>query len=147
MKKRLISGAVFIAILALSFILKIFVSNYFFDAMILGISCVATWEMASILSKTGKYNNKIIATIFPSILMTAVLLCINYESSINLVFTITIAVATIVIFFVGTFLYTLITRKTTRMEIKARKIQISACKFSLIKALNTTIAFVYPAFL
>ena len=147
MKKRLISGAVFVAILALSFVLKIFVSNYFFDAMILAISCIATWEMASILSKTGKFNNRIIATIFPAVLMTAVLLCIHFESSINLIFTIVIAVSTIVLFFLVTFLYTLITRKATRMEIKARKMQVSATKFSLIKALNTTIAFVYPAFL
>lgn len=147
MKKRLISGAVFIAILALSFVLKIFVSNYFFDAVILAIACISAMEMSSILTKTGKYNNKIIATIFPIFLMTALLLCIHFESSFNFLYTIAIAVGCIVLFFIGTYIFTIANNKKTKREIETRKLQIKTPKFSLIKALNTTIAFVYPAFL
>lgn len=147
MKKRLISGAIFVAILALAFVLKAFVSNYFFDFVIVAVACISGWEMSALLTKTGKYNNRFLATFFPAFLAIPLLLCIHFQASISLVYTIVIAVATILLFTLITFLCSLVVFKKTRKEIQTRGLVVSVAKFSLIKALNTTIGFVYPSFM
>ena len=58
MKTRLLSGAIFILILALAFVLKAFVSNYLFDVAILAVACIASRETSKLFSKMGKYNDK-----------------------------------------------------------------------------------------
>ena len=60
MKTRLLTSLIFIFVLALAFILKVYVSNYFFDALILFIACYSAYETSKIFSKMGRYNNKII---------------------------------------------------------------------------------------
>lgn len=147
MKKRLISGAIFIAVLALAFVLKAMVSNYFFDAAILAIGMVASYEMAQILTKMGKFNNKYVAFVFPVFLLAVVLTCIAYQQSISLIYTILIALATIVFFTIVTFALSLVTTKKTKQEMETRRIKMHICKFSLIKAANTMVAFIYPAFM
>lgn len=148
MKTRLLSSFIFVIILALGFILKAFASNYFFDVLILGVACIASFEASKLFSKMGKYNDRIIATIFPAFLMGALLLCINADAKIGLVYTIVIAVAMMILFFGITFAIPFFTYKKTKNEIKTRNLDNpSVFKYSLIKALNTTVTFVYPAFL
>lgn len=149
MKKRLATSAVFICVIALAFVLKMFVSNYFFDAMLLPVACFLGYEMSRIMTKMGRSNDKILSTFFPCVLMLIILLCIASDASIGLVYTIIISVACIVVFFGIAFAIPLITPKTTRFEMKTRKIdkQVSLVKYSLTKALNTAVVLVYPSFL
>lgn len=149
MKTRLFTSVGIILVLAIAFILKYFVSSYFFDAIILLIASIGSFEVSKLLTKMGKFNSKIIASIFPCFLMLVLLLCIAYYASIGIVYTIVIMVATIFIFFIITFLTSLINFKNTLVEIKAWRLDKSynLSKFSFIKALNTTLIFIYPTFL
>ena len=135
--------------LAIAFILKIFVSNFFFDALILVITCFACYEASKLFSKMGKYNNQILAVIFPVFLMLLLLLCVAYDSTIGIVYTLVIAVALIVLFFLIAFLIPLINYNGTKAEIRTRQLDKSTkvVKYSVIKALNTTVVYIYPALL
>lgn len=149
MKNRLITSAVFLFVIAIAFILKIFVSNYFFDALILIVACFSAYETSKLFTKMGRYNNKIIAMLFPFVLMLSFLLGIAFDSSIGILFTIVISIGLIALFFCITFIVSILQRHKTSTEIKVRKIdkQISKSKYSIVKALNTTVIFVYPTFL
>lgn len=148
MKTRLLTSLIFIFVLALAFILKVYVSNYFFDALILFIACYSAYETSKIFSKMGRYNNKIIATIFPIFLMIIALIGIAYDYTIGVLFTVVMEVGVIVLFFSVTFLTNLIDKKTN-IELKTRQMdkQYSKSKYSLLKALNTSVIFIYPSFL
>ena len=148
MKKRLLSALIFTLILALAFVLKMFVSNYIFDVAVVGVACVASYEMSKMMTKMGKYNDKIMSCIFPVSLMAILLLCISAQESIGLVYTIIIAVAMVVLMTAVTFVSPFITYKSTKMEMKTRQMdKLPVWKYALTKALNTAVVFVYPAFL
>ena len=148
MKKRLMSATAFILILAIAFILKIFVSNYFFDIAILFVACLASYETSKLLTKMGRYNDKYMASIFPATLMLVLLLCVGQDSSLGLVYTIILAVALILFMTAITFAAPFITYKSTKAELKTRKMDnLPVWKYALTKALNTAMVFVYPAFL
>ncbi len=147
MKTRLMSSLVYILILAVAFVLKIFVSNYFFDAIILLIAIIGSFEMSRLLIKMGRYNDKYLATIFPCFLLLVYILGVIYEAEIGLIYTLIIALGTMILFFAVAFLIPLITFKSTRLELKSRSENISILKYSIIKALNTAIVFIYPTFL
>ena len=148
MKTRLFSSIIFMLVLVLGFVLKAFASNYFFDVLILAIACIASYEASKLFSKMGKYNNKYIATAFPVFLMIALLLCINADAQIGVLYTIVIAVGVMILFFVASFVWPLLVYKKTQNEIKTRKLDNpSILKYSLVKALNTSVCFIYPAFM
>lgn len=149
MKNRLITSIGIILVLAIAFILKVYVSNYFFDALILVVLCFSCYEASKIFTKMSKYNNQLLATIFPAFLMLILLVCSAFDSSLGLIYTLVIAVAMIVLFFAIAFVLPLISFNKTKAEIRTRQMDksTSVVKYSLVKALNTTVVFVYPAFL
>ena len=149
MKTRLLTSFGIILVLAIAFILKVFVSDYFFDALILIIACFASFEASKLFTKMGKYNNTIIATIYPAFLMLILLLCSAYDASIGIAYTLVIAVASIVLFFAITYIIPFINYKSTKNELKTRNMDksTSVVKYALLKALNTAVVFLYPAFL
>ena len=148
MKTRLLTSLGIVIVLAVAFILKIFVSNYFFDALVLIITCVASFEASKLFSKTNKFNDKILALLFPVFLMLTLLLCIEFNDKINLEFTFVISVGVILLFFLLSFILSCVNYKNTKIEIKTRKINnYNLAKYSFFKALNTTLIYIYPAFL
>ncbi len=148
MKTRLLTSLGIVFVLALGFILKIFVSNYFFDAIILAIACVSSFELSKMFTKMGRNNDKIMATAFPIVAMVIMLICVNGDQNLGVLFTIGITAMFIVLCFGVTFVIPLLTYKTTLNEIKTKNLDNqSVMKYSLNKALNTAIIFVYPAFL
>lgn len=147
MKKRLYSGIIFVAILALAFVLKATVSNYFFDAFILFVACMAGLEFSKILTKMGKFNNKILAVVQPAVLIGVMLICIAFHKQISLIYTILIAISTIFVFTLVAFVWTLITRTKTNREMETRKISAKPVQFSFVKAINSMLTFIYPSFL
>ncbi len=152
MKTRLLTSLGIVIVLAIAFILKAFVQdigNYFFDLLILIIACFASYEASKLFSKMGKYNNQILATIFPAFLMIALLLCTAYDSSIGIGYTLVISVALLVLFFGIAFVWPLTNYNGTKSEIRTRQLDksIKPVKYALVKALNTAVVFVYPAFL
>lgn len=147
MKTRLLTSLGIVIVLVIAFILKIYVSNYFFDALILAITCFASYEASKLFTKTNRFNNKIFAIIFPAFLMLALLLSIEYDSAIGIEFTIVIAVGVILLFFLIAFIWSCIDYKSAKMELKTRKMNYNLPKYSFFKALNTTLVYIYPAFL
>ena len=149
MKSRLLTGCGFILILALAFILKFFVSNYFFDAAILAVACFCAYEASQIFNKTGKYNDKILATIYPGFLMIVSLIFINLDTDLGILYTISMAIMTLAVFFLVAYLLPLIFFRKTKEELKTRKLdkQYTVSNFALKKAFNSVLVCIYPSFL
>ena len=149
MKTRLYTSVIIVLILALAFILKMLVSNYFFDVLILAVTCFACYETSKLFKKMGKFNDTIMSIVAPAVLMLVMLICLAFDATLGLIYTLVICVATIVVLFGLTFVLSLLRRKTTKNEMRARLMDksMSVEKYSLVKSLNTAVVFVYPAFL
>lgn len=148
MKNRLFTSIGIVLILVLGFVLKMLVSSYFFDALILVVACFAAFETAKMFTKMGKFNYTYLAIIFPIVLMVSNLLGFYFDSSIGLIYTVLIDIALIVIFFAGAFLFGIAAHKKSRNEMKIRKLdkQISVSRYAFNKAFNTGVTFIYPSF-
>lgn len=149
MKKRLLTSIEIVLIIALAFVLRQLVSNYFFDAVILFVSVMATYETARLFTKMGKYNYTYVASAFPAVLMLSNLLGLAFDSTIGLSFTLVIDVALMIIFFGITFLIGVCSRRKIYNEMKIRKVDksMTTTKYAFNKAFNTAVAYIYPAFL
>lgn len=148
MKTRLLSSIAFVLIIAIAFILKFYVSNYFFDVLILLIGVMASIEASKIFTKMGRYNDKYMSSIFPFALMFTMIFGIIFDEKIGIIYTIVLSFAMLIFFAFLTFIFQLINYKRTRLEIKARKLtNTNLSKYSFIKSLNTMIIFIYPTLL
>lgn len=151
MKKRIFSSVLIVLILAILVVLKIFVSDYFFDAFFGIIACLAAFEMSRLLAKARLYNFQILSVIFPVILM-AINIGFTYLSSVQgdilfVLWAILIDFAVMLVTLLGAFLIQLMRRKKVLEEMTARGVKnISTTKFTFKKCLNTLIVFIYPAF-
>lgn len=147
MKKRLITGLVFILTIALGLVLKFYVSNYFFDAIILAIATIGGYEASRLFTKMGKTNDKVMAVAYPCFAMIILLICIIFDSQIGILFTIAILVGVMLLFFLATFIVGLLNKNSTTFEMRNSQLTMSRSKYCLIKAFNTILTFIYPSFL
>lgn len=147
MKKRLITGLIFILAIIIGLVLKFYVSNYFFDALILAVACIGGYEASKLFAKMGKYNDRIMAVMFPCFAMLATPLCIYFDEGLGIAYTIAILVGVMILFFLLTFLVNLLSKNTITFEMKNNQIATTKTKYCLIKAFNTILTFIYPAFL
>ncbi len=151
MKKRIYSSIAVVITLALLFVLKVYVSEYFFDAFFGIIACFAGFEISKMLTKMGKYNFQFVAVIFPTLLLVANLLGMYFASTSGdffwIFYTILINISLMIIVFSLLYLWGIILKKKTLNEITVRQLKnISIFRFSFNKALNTLITFIYPSF-
>ncbi len=151
MKNRIYTSIAIVIVLALLFVLKVFVSDYFFDAFFAIIACFAGFEMSRLMTKIGKYNYQLLATAFPTLLLAFNLVGIYYigeTADIFVIFyTILFNIAVMVVVTLFAFLFGLIRRKKALNEISVRELKnTSVAKFAFMKALNTSICFIYPSF-
>lgn len=152
MKKRIYSSIAIVITLVLLFVLKIYVSDYFFDAFFGILACIACYEMSKLLTKIGLYNYQALAIFFPSLLLASNLVGVFYSGASKdffwVLYTILIDLGVILLVSVLTFLFGLFRKKKMLNEMTVRNIKnMSVKKFAFKKALNTMIAFVYPTFL
>ena len=151
MKKRIFSSVFIVLLIAILFVLKIFVSDYFFDAFFGIIACLAGFEMSKLLSKARLYNFQILSVVFPVVIM-GINIGFSYlagaQSDILFVlWAILIDFAVMLVTLLGAFLIQLMRRKKVIEEMTTRGIKnISTTKFIFKKCVNTLIVFVYPAF-
>ncbi len=151
MKKRVFSSVLIVLILAILFVLKIFVSDYFFDAFFGVIACIAAFEMSRLLSKTKRYNFQVLSVIFPALILASHLLCVSFASTQSdiywILWAILIDFALMLVVLGGTYLIQLMRRKKVLEEMTTREVKnMSVYKFTFKKCLNTLLVFVYPAF-
>lgn len=138
--------------LVLLFVLKVYVSDYFFDAFFAVLACVGAYEMSKLLSKTGLYNYQMLAIFFPAVLLAGNLIGVHYASVTKdfywVLYTLLIDLGLMLLVALGAFLFGLMRKKQNVLhEMEVRKIaNMSVVKFSFKKALHTLITFVYPTF-
>ncbi len=152
MKNRIYTSIAIVITLVLLFVLKIYVSDYFFDAFFAIIACIAAFEMSRLLTKIGKYNFQLVAIAFPTLLLVVNLVGVHFTTVTGDIFvflyTILADIGVAILMFLGVFLFGLCRKKKTLHEIGVRNLtNISVAEFSIKKALNTAITFIYPAFL
>ena len=153
MKKRVYSSIVIVITLALLFVLKIFVSDYFFDAFFAILACFGCYEMSKLFSKMGFYNNQWVAVAMPAFLLVGNLIGVHFASTTGdlywILYTILIDVGLMLLGGLLVFLLTYCRRKQKILhEMTVRDVpSMSILKFSFKKTLHTCICFVYPAFL
>ncbi len=150
MKKRVLTSVVMVLVLALAFVVKMLVAGgeYLFDILILGLAMFACFEMSKLLKNMDKPNYKYLAIAFPIVLYINHLLGWLYDSEIGLGWTIIIDVCLVILTFAGAFLFGLASLKKLRKEIRIKKLEnITPIKLAFNYALNTAVAFVYPALL
>ncbi len=153
MKKRIYSSIAIVITLALLFVLKIFVSDYFFDAFFAILACFGCYEMSKLLAKTGFYNEQWVAVSAPAFLLAGNLIGVHFGVVSGdlfwILYTILIDIALMLVGGVVVFLMSYLRKKqTTLHEMTVRNVpNMSVLKFSFKKALHTVICFIYPAFL
>lgn len=147
MKNRLMTSLGIVLVLALAFVLKIYVSDYFFDALLLTVACFCAYEMSRLLTKMGKYHEKWVVYIFPAIFALVLLLSAGFDSEYSITFAILTCIGLIALAFLAVFLINIIFARKSEKEIRYRKLQKTVKTYSLDKALNTIVALVYPSFM
>lgn len=144
MKERLLTSLGLTIVLVLAFVLKIYVSAYFFDFFIAILCMLGGIEFAKLLTKMGKFNHSEMVAIFPVFLCVAMVLCLfgglGYYSLL-------VGVGLVVCFTLGVFFVDIIFRKQTRKEMRIREFEGSLTKFAFKKAINTMYGYIYPSLL
>lgn len=147
MKNRLMTSLAVVLVLALAFVLKVYVSSYFFDALILTVAVFCAYEMSKILTKMGKYHEKWIVYVFPALIALVNLLSAGFDKEFSIIWAILVDVLLIGLAFLVEFLIGIIFKNKTAKEMRFRRVQGSVNTFSLQKAFNTMIGLIYPSFM
>lgn len=145
MKARLLTSLGIVISIVLMFVLKVYVSPIFFDVFFAAIAGFAAFEMAKLLTRTGKVNNSIIITAFPAVMMLVSVLCIYFGLGFG--WTILIDLALIVFGGLLAELWSVFTKSRVLTEMRLRGVQTTFNKFAFKKALNTCLGLIYPSLL
>ena len=146
MKTRLLTSLAIVISIILMFVLKIYVSPYFFDFFFLVITICASYEFAKMLSRIGLYNNLTIILTFPAFVTTATLL--GFYFNLDFGYTLLISIGLVLVGAIISFLLDLCRKKTINNEIKIRELKnMSNVKFAFKRSLNTMLGLVYPTIL
>jgi len=144
MRDRLLTSLGLFIVLVFAFVLKIYVSAYFFDAFIVALCVIGAFEFSKMLTKTGKYNHSEMIIVFPIILCLGLILSLYFGLAY---YSLLVALGLVLCFTIGVFLIDLIFAKQTKKEMKIRNIEFSLVKFSFKKAIHTMYGYLYPTFL
>ncbi len=146
MKTRLLTSLAIVLTIALLFVLKVYVSSYFFDFFFAIISALSAYEFSKILSRTGLYNNFIISVTFPALILTANIL--GYYFKLGFEYIVLINVGLVLIGAILAFVIDIFRKKAVNNEIKVREIKNTTnAKFVFKRSLHTMLALVYPTLL
>ena len=146
MKTRLLTSAAIVALIALLFVLEVYVSAYFFDAFFMVIATFAAYEMVMLLTRMGRANYMLASLVYPALATLTNVLGMFYDLNIGYLLLIDIAIA--VFLFAICFICSLIFKKSTLNEMRIREIKdVKYAKFGFKKSLNSFFAMLYPAFL
>lgn len=145
MKKRLLTSAVIVAILALAFASRL-LTLYVFDLVMLAMAVMGVVEVARVLERMGKHTNILIVGTFPAVLYLITIFIIQKSLSWHyLVLGIFIAM---IVYFLLIFILTLCMKKTTQAElVKYELVDTKPVNYALEKATYSLGVFVYPALL
>lgn len=146
MKTRLLTSLAIVLTIALLFVLKVYVSSYFFDFFFAIISALSAYEFSKILSRTGLYNNVIISVTFPALILTANIL--GYYFKLGFEYIVLINVALVLVGAIFAFVIDMFRKKAVNNEIKVRELKNTTnAKFVFKRSLHTMLSLIYPTLL
>lgn len=146
MKKRLLTSLAIVIVIALMFVLKVYVSPYFFDVFFAIVACFAAYEFSKLLSRIGLFNNSYVVLTFPAFAVTATLLGLYFDLGFGYTFLIDLGL--VIVAGLVSFIIDLIRKKSVNNEMRIREIKnMSNAKFSFKRALHTMAGLVYPTIL
>lgn len=141
MKKRLITAAILIAVMA-GFLALQTIHPSFFDIVIVAIGVFGAFEVSRLLTKMGKVNYQMLSMIFAVLSFIMVSLCVIFEWNALILFI--IFVATILILFVGMCFLPLLFKKSIDNNEFRISTGMKPLTFTTFKAVNTMSIFIYP---
>ena len=146
MKERFLTGTMIVFVVAIMFLTKIIMNvTWIFDIFVGLIVILSALEFSRILKKMGFFNHEWIIGIFPALYY--VVLIVGIQTKLSLFWFILIFLALFLILIIVSVLTSIIRNGQTINEMRIRGIRTSIFKFSLQKALNTLIGFIYPSLL
>lgn len=145
MKKRLLTSAVIVLVLALAFLSRM-LTYYVFDFVILALAVMGVVEIARVLERQKKYSNILVCGTFPAMLYLIALLVIKKNWGWQYIVTgIFIAM---IFYFLLIFLLTFFMKKTTKAEMEKYQIaEVKPVSYAFDKAIYSLSVFVYPGLL
>lgn len=141
MKQRVLTGITLLLILVAVFLAREF-SSYFFDAFILLVCFLGSYESSKLFGKMGLYNSWLIAMIYPILAYACIL--ISLLCKLAYYYAIIIQIALILLVIVVSYLIFLLSKKKSQNEIKIRNLKISLSNFAFNKSVHTCFAMLYP---
>lgn len=144
MKQRTITGLAIVALLIIVMFARQ-LSIYVFDAFVLGLAILASYEMSNLLTKQGLYNNKCFAMVYP--LLAYALYLVGILCQLKIYIIVVMQIGLIVIMVGALALINLFSTKATKNEIATRKLKLKVENFSIFKAVHTMFIYLYPTFL
>ena len=144
MKQRTITGLAIIAMLVLVMFART-LSIYIFDAFVLALAIVASYEMSNLLTKQGLYNNKYFAMMYP--ILAYALYMIGVLCKLKIYIVVVMQIGLIVILVGALALLNLFATKATKNEIATRKLKLKVENFSIFKSVHTMFSYLYPTLL
>lgn len=144
MLKRLLTGIVIIALTVGFFALR-FVSAYFFDAFVMVIALLSTFEVCRALNNNKKFNDMYFVLSYPILCFLMLFLSISFGINLFVYFAIIVAVAGLI--FVATYLLNLAQKNKTNKEILLCESNLTRKKYVMNKSLRNLFLTFYPAFI
>lgn len=144
MKQRLVTGAMIFAVLVLVVFARN-LSTYIFDAFVLGLAVLGSYEMTKLLAKSNLYNNKYVAIGYPVVAYAIYLFSILVDMKWYMILLMELSFLIVVTGLLA--VWGILNSKSTRNEISTRNLKIKNDTFSIYKALHTLFACVYPSLL
>ena len=145
MKKRLITSAFIVLVLALSLVARIW-TLYVFDLLILGLGVMGAVEIARVLERQGKYTNFTLVGTMPATLYLLFIVVIRFDLMWQ--YLVLMLLTSIIFYFILIFLVTLLSKKTSKQEIlKYGLDNTTLTRYALDKAMYSLSVLVYPTLL
>lgn len=138
MKTRIITGSLIGLAVALFFGLR-FINPFIFDALIAILMVCGAGEVSKVFNRSGKYNNMTLATMFPVLLITGLLMCSLFK--LNYLYALLIEGSLFVLFVLITLLWTSVDTKSMAEE---KTEEQKKSNYVSKKLGYTLITFVYP---
>ena len=144
MKQRFLTGAIIFATLVLVLLSKQ-LTPFIFDGFVLILAMLACYEMSNLMAKMGQYNNKYFAICYP--LFAYALYILGTSMDMKWYILLLVELSLIIVFVMAQWFFNLINYKQTQNEIQTRNLKLKVETFSIYKAIQTMIIYLYPALL
>ena len=144
MLKRLLTGLVIMALTVGFFALR-YVSPYIFDAYVMAIAVLATFEVAKAYQKNNRKNDLCYILCFPVLSYIALILCTSYNLSILIYYTIIVALMA-VLFILTMVINLFLKNKNNKEMIEVNYVGKLSSYVARKSFLNLFLMF-YPAFI